>query len=165
MRRIVIVILALGVVCSCCTKKHCALARVHLVKDPLLTPSMLEVAMSDGRSAWNFDSEDFVEDPAFADAWSGPEVETRTSGTLEVRFSFCDTLGQIVSQGEVTISLRTNWRWSIDLFRASEDPIQMCLGCFDSRSFVILDSTFVESEDDSVFVVWGGNFISDPVVY
>lgn len=126
---------------------------------------MLHVAMSDGRSQWRFDSEDFAEDRTFADAWSGPEVETLTSGTLAVHYDFRDTLGQVVSRGEVVIPLRTDWRWSIDLFHVSEDPIQRCFGCVGSRGFAILDSTFAGSSGDSVFVVWGGNYISHPVVY
>ena len=165
MRGIGIAMLGLAVVCICCTKNYGARARVHLIKDSLLTPSMLQVAVSDGRSTWCFESQDFGVDAMFAGAWSSAEMKTRTSGTLAIQFSFRDTLGQVVSQGEVAIPLRGDWRWSIDLFRASEDPIQKCFGCVDSRAFVILDSTFVGSKDDSVFVVWGGNFISDPVVY
>jgi hypothetical protein len=44
------------------------------------------------------------------------------------------------------------------------NPTQYCLGCLGSRSFP-LSVAYRRVAADSVWVTWGGNSISNPVVY
>ncbi len=142
-----------------------ALVRVNLSKYDLLTRDMLTVAVNDGRSVWLFDASDFDENPQYGGAWSTPEVETSNSGTVTVEFVLIDPSGQEISHGSASETLRPDWRWGFTISRKDTDPMLDCFGCFGSESFPILNPAYAFSDSDSVFIVWGGNSISNPVDY
>ncbi len=156
------VLVALSVLNSCSNDE--ARARVSLDKDSLLTRDMLTVMLSDGRSIWLFGRTNFVQHPQALGLWATPEIETKTSGTLTLNFTITDGRGKTLASGSAFTSLRRDWGWEFIFYRANENPALTCFGCFGSRVFVFSDSTLVES-GDSLYVIWGGNSISNPVVY
>ncbi|MFH1006082.1 MAG: hypothetical protein V1800_01105 [Candidatus Latescibacterota bacterium] len=139
-----------------------ALARVKLYDDTLLTKEMVVITIDDGQSKWRFGSSSLHSNSG---GWSTPEIETRKEGTLLVDYQFKDSEGVVVSTGQVKLGLRRDWRWGIDVFHSDQNPYHMCMGCFGYESFPIMIPAYVTSDSDSVFVIWGGNSISNPVVY
>jgi len=145
-----------------CSDSKVSRARVLLFRDSLLTRDMIRVQMEDGYRTWTFGPDDFTRGGA---GWFSPEVPTWPSGDLTMRFAFRESSGELVSRGSVTVELREDWHWSFDIRRSSEDPTRGCFGCFGSKSFPIVAAEFTASDSDSVWVVWGGNWISHPVLY
>lgn len=50
------------------------------------------------------------------------------------------------------------------VFSRTVDPIRQCFGCFGSVAFDLLPA-YRTVDHDSIWVVWGGNSISNPVTY
>jgi hypothetical protein len=93
-----------------------------------------------------------------------PEIETGSDGPdLTVSYRL-EADGRVVSTGTATIPRRNDWRWQVNVITTTTDPRTGCFGCEGSRAFV-LDSAFRPALSDSVWLVWGGNYISHPVVY
>jgi len=140
-------------------------ARVS-VATALRTPldsSMLFVTITDGNRFWEWHGADLRSSAALGMPHS-PERATRTRGDLLVSFRVHDTAQGPVATGSVTIPLRNDWRWRVDFINATEDPVLLCFGCAGSRAFA-LPPTHRAPGFDSLWVVWGGNSISDPVIY
>jgi hypothetical protein len=93
----------------------------------------------------------------------GP-LPTRTSGIL--RIEVCLYLNGEVTEtsGAIELSLRNDWRWGVDLFIQENDPIDVCFGCFGSEAFD-LDPVLGFDANERLYIVWGGNSISNPVDY
>jgi hypothetical protein len=68
--------------------------------------------------------------------------------------------GGTTASGTFDLELRDDWYWNVILAQTSHDPMIGCMGCFGSIRF----TTSVE-QDWSMWAVWGGNSISNPVVY
>jgi hypothetical protein len=139
-----------------------ALVRAKFYEDTMLTKEMITITIDDGRSRWQFGSSGLQ---SYMGAWSTPELATRNKGTLLVRYQVKDSIGDVVSEGDVALDLRKDWRWGIDMFHRDRNPYRMCMGCLGYRSYPIMDPAYMASDSDSVFVVWGGNSITNPVVY
>jgi hypothetical protein len=85
--------------------------------------------------------------------------DTPTEQVMTIRFSLARA-GQRVAHGDIELDLRDDWEWEVQFHLAADDPADRCFGCIGSRGFAI------DGEEGlRVFVVWGGNSISDPVVY
>jgi hypothetical protein len=82
-----------------------------------------------------------------------------------VQYQFKDSNGALVSGGRIALDLRKDWGWGIDIYHTDRNPYHMCMGCFGYESFPILGSAYLTGDGDSVFVIWGGNSISNPVEY
>jgi hypothetical protein len=91
-------------------------------------------------------------------------MDTPRSGTARVSFALVLPDGRELSVGYATVALRSDWVWNFDLFVRTEDPMRTCFGCAGSKAFP-LPPDFREAGRDSVWLVWGGNRIRDPVVY
>jgi hypothetical protein len=139
-----------------------ALVQVKFYKDTLLTKDMITITIDDGESRWRFGTSCLH---SYLGAWSSPELETKNAGTLLVKYQCKDPEGALVSAGQLKLGLRKDWRWGIDIFHREQNPYHMCMGCFGYESFPILNPAYMSSDSDSVFVVWGGNSISNPVEY
>lgn len=92
------------------------------------------------------------------------EFDTPRTGAARVSFTLVLPDGRQISSGEVTIPLKRDWRWGVELQARTGDPRSDCFGCFGSKSFA-LPEQFRSAGRDSLWLVWGGNSNSDPVVY
>jgi hypothetical protein len=92
------------------------------------------------------------------------KYSTKTSGDLEVRCSIATAQGEMPNVGSITLPLKNDWIWGVDFFISTVDPAAGCFGCFGSESFA-LDPDLGYEEDKKLYIVWGGNSISHPVVY
>jgi len=93
-----------------------------------------------------------------------PWFQTADAGSLEVSFHLTALENDTISEGRLAIPLRGDWQWDIMFTVSSYDPLTGCWGCFGSRAFA-LDPAYQDTIADSVHVVWGGNYISHPVIY
>ena len=136
------------------------------VSAPLMTPlalEMLTVTVRDGDRVIQWTGADFKpgrDNPTP----STPEVNTGTSGPdLEVSFSL-ENAAAVLSTGTIILPRRSDWRWGVTISAATTDPAGVCFGCFGSSAF-LLSEAFRAPERDSIWVVWGGNSISNPAIY
>ncbi len=149
-----------------CSDEPASLARVSLDRDTLFVPAMLHVRLADGHSTWTFGPEDLGLDARYAAQWWTPEVATENSGTLSMAFWFLSPEGDTVSAGEVSMPLRDDWRWHIGIHGAAgRRYFQGCFGCSGAEPFEIRVPAYATTDSDSVWVIWGGNSISHPVIY
>lgn len=94
---------------------------------------------------------------------AGP-FSTKTSGDLEVKISILSAGSGTIKAGSITLPLKDDWGWGVDFYISGDDPGNDCFGCFGSESFT-LDPALGYEEDKKLFIVWGGNSISNPAVY
>lgn len=121
---------------------------------------LLVVEFSDGWKGHRLIGADFGGTGGRRDAGAFP---TRTAGRLLTSFWMIqgtDTL----SSGELELDLIADWEWNISFFRSDRDPSLMCFGCLGSAAYG-LESALQTMPGDSLWLVWGGNSISDPVVF
>lgn len=160
-RRSVTLLCGLLILCCGCSEDE-ALVRVKLYPDSLLTRDLITITVDDGRANWWFDSSSLV---SCLGAWATPEIETKNYGSLLVKYRFSDPEGGVVSTGELLLDLRGDWRWGVDILPRDDSAIHTCMGCFGYKAFPILNPAYKTSEGDSVYIIWGGNSIDNPVVY
>lgn len=133
------------------------------VLNPPLSPAMLTITVTDGERVFGWDGVDFRPRPENATP-STPDRDLSTSGPdIMVTFRLVDG-AQLLSQGTVTIPRRSDWHWGVTVFNRTEDPERGCFGCFGSVAFD-LPPSYRTVDHDSIWVVWGGNSISNPVTY
>jgi hypothetical protein len=89
---------------------------------------------------------------------------TKTAGDLEVRCSIASAQGENLNVGSIKLPLKNDWRWGVQFYISTNDPSDACFGCFGSESFA-LDSALGYEAEKKLYIVWGGNSISHPVVY
>jgi hypothetical protein len=124
--------------------------------------------VTDGKISYQLTNSDFEGE---YQELSAPVKETSTSGELIIHFELTDSqTNEMISSGDFSLDLRNDWRYGIT-FRADSieaDPTFGCFGCLGYKSFEmdpVLDESGSTFENDSLYVVWGGNFISNPVDY
>ena len=91
-------------------------------------------------------------------------ISTKTSGTLMIDVSIRVDGTETGTHGTIQLPLKKDWRWGIDLFIREDDPISGCFGCVGSQSYD-LDPILGYDEKERLYVLWGGNWISNPVEY
>jgi hypothetical protein len=126
---------------------------------PDVTLDLVRLRFSDGGITRTLTSRDFHAPTQF-DTPRSARFATRHEGTLSVEVLLArgsDTIGA----GSATIPLKRDWRWGVEVFVTNVNPIHQCFGCFGSQSFPAATAR----GGDSLFIVWGGNSISNPVVY
>lgn len=89
---------------------------------------------------------------------------TPTSGSMLIRFTLSDSIRGDVDSGTITLEAKPDWRWSVDFVLSSSNPFNSCFGCLAYSAFPV-DSVFQISNQDSLFIIWGGNSIKNPVIY
>lgn len=146
-------------------------ARVRFnISRKVFTSNDFTITFSDGRSQHRLTVGDFSGDAPTSPELSTDFFETATAGHLQVAFTLERPDGTLISDGRVQRELRENWSWHVTLRTdsASANPVRGCFGCVGYHSFPI-DTTVLDKEypssPDSVYVVWGGNRIDDPVTY
>ena len=136
------------------TSRISAVARL----DPPLTINMLTVNARDKDRNWTWRGPDFRSSLE----WPTPttrERETGTEGEIQVSFRL-QAKGETVSEGSVSLPLRRDWSWGVQVVSATADPGQACFGCTGSKAFP-LAREYRGPERDSVWVLWGGHAIGD----
>lgn len=93
----------------------------------------------------------------------GPYL-TGGGGVLEVAFIILDGSYESTTDGVLELPLKPDWRWWIDFHITENDPIHTCWGCMGSIEYD-LDPALGYDESMKLYVVWGGNSISNPVIY
>lgn len=94
---------------------------------------------------------------------AGP-FSTQPSGRLRMLYSVLSAGGVPVNEGSLSIELKDDWRWGIDFHFSANNPVETCFGCSGYQSLE-LDPSLGLGGDVLLFIVWGGNSISDPVIY
>lgn len=143
---------------GCSTGGDEAHATVHYSQGGQLPRELLTVTVTDPLGIRTLRGSDI------GASWSdGRRFATATSGSLQVAFRFA--AGSVVaSEGAIEVPLRTDWSYDFTLSVDSLDPTRLCFGCMGSRAFP-LDAAYRGSPRDSVWLVWGGNYIRNPVIY
>lgn len=133
------------------------MSRVH-------TPDMtLSIVFTDGDSE-NEISGRVNSSSDTASIYPTSRLPTANAGSLMVHFTLLAPTDDTISTGNAAIPLKPDWIWEITYYVAPYNPIYGCWGCFGSSAFA-MDSAYQDTIADSVFLVWGGNSISHPVIY
>lgn len=135
------------------TSRISAVARL----DPPLTVDMLTISARDDDHGWTWRGSDFRSSLEWPTPTTG-ERETRTRGEIRISFRL-QAKGDTVSEGSVTLPLRSDWRWGVQVVSATSDPGDACYGCIGSQAFP-LAREYRGPERDSVWLVWGGQSIT-----
>ena len=135
-------------------------AVVTYVAVPGLPSAELSLTVDDGVSVRAYRGGELRPQGA---ALSTPAVETAESGTLRVGYELTEG-GATVSKGDVQMPLRKDWSWEVTIRVDSLNPSRYCFGCSGATAFP-LAAQFRRVPADSVWVTWGGNSISNPVIY
>ena len=124
---------------------------------------MLTVTVRDGDHVIQWNGAAFRATPINGTPSTVEEDVGLTGPDLQVEFRLEDA-GVVLSSGTVLLPRRRDWNWNV-LFQASTtDPKLACFGCFGSQVFPLAVG-FQRPGRDSIWVVWGGNSISNPVTY
>lgn len=123
-------------------------------------PEMVTLRFRDGDGVRTATGDDFAGHPDRVDT---REYETPTRGTLEIEVEIVSD-AEVVSSGSLDLPLQPDWGWNVQLFLRAENPHEGCIGCFGYRSFPVAEE-FRASPAESLWMIWGGNSISEPVVY
>jgi len=127
-----------------------------------LALDMLTVTVQDRGRTIEWTGDDFQASPSATPTTT--EVETSTSGpALEVAFRL-ESDGVVLASGSATLPRKSDWSWNVTVDAATDDPRLSCFGCVGSQAFPLAES-FRAPGRDSVWLVWGGNSISDPAIY
>ena len=92
------------------------------------------------------------------------EFETGTSGTFPIDFTLLHGGVATTTAGTVGLPLRGDWMWGVDFFLSEADPTLTCFGCMGRLEFDV-DPVLGYPPEVKLWVVWGGNSISNPVLY
>jgi len=130
---------------------------------PPLALDMLSVTVADRAPIVHWTGEDFRTGPTFAVPATPPATVGNTGEALTVTFNLVAN-GATISTGSVSLPARSDWAWTINILSRTSDPAFQCLGCVGSRAFT-LPEAWRSPGRDSLWIVWGGNSISNPVVY
>ena len=90
--------------------------------------------------------------------------ETAKSGSIQAIATLKDSTGYHTSSDTVSLDIRSDWVWDVTVVLDNRNPYYGCCGCIGYRTYRV-DTVFQRSASDSLFVVWGGNSIKNPVIY
>ena len=128
-----------------------------------LAAGMLKVKVDDGRTVWNLTGADFQ--LVGGTQHKGPALQTTNHGTLTVSYALIPLGSSVaVSAGAIELPLKKDWSYGVDIHADTANPSRSCFGCSGSRAFPLAPN-FRSSRADSVYMVWGGNSITNPVIY
>jgi hypothetical protein len=81
-----------------------------------------------------------------------------TGDELQVRFAMVVDDVEIAT-GVLVLEVIEDWEWEVQFHIAATDPAATCMGCQGSQEYAL------RGDERRLFVVWGGNSRSDPVVW
>jgi hypothetical protein len=127
---------------------------------------MIRLTFTDGKHTRKLDGSDFQPDKTGSPSIGRTrEFKTAKSGELKVTFKLLDG-ENLISSGQFEMPLRSDWAWNTE-FQSSparSDPLAGCFGCSGARVFALTEG-YGMLPSDSLYVIWGGNSIKNPVVY
>lgn len=91
-------------------------------------------------------------------------VQTPDAGTLQIRAVLNAADGELLAAGEADLVLESDWRWGVTVWWTDRDPALECFGCM-GRIAIPIPAELRSNPSDSLYLVWGGNSIRNPVVY
>lgn len=102
------------------------------------------------------------------DEFGGDGVPTRRIGVPEDgRLPVVVLLlqgGSVVAEGAFSWELQPDFEWTLDIWRATSDPIDQCLGC--SGSFEVPIATGAQGRPgESLWFTWGGRPKGSDIVF
>ena len=153
--------LGIAVTAAGCADADQAVVSYTFFAEPGFSPEALVLEFYDGRRAWQLTGDDFRD--RAGRRWDTREFETGTTGELVTSFWLVQD-SDTLSSGELRIDLRADWSWNISFFREDTDPSATCFGCIGAAAHE-LAPVLQSVPADSLWLVWGGNSISDPVVF
>lgn len=129
----------------------------------------ITIQTNDGSRSIQIDRNDFAGTENRPVPGSTDWYRTATKGTIHISIELANEDGEQFSSGEFELDLKKDWRWGVSL-RAGDkdfDPLFGCFGCITYYTFEInKDAIQNDSQrSDSLYVIVGGNYISDPVEY
>ena len=128
-----------------------------------LNVNMLKIIFNDGSSARSINGSQFFIDSSFMQYHTNWHT-TPLSGSLSMNYILSDTTDDTISQGFVEIPLKADWAWQFDICPGHHNPYYYSFGVTGFKAFPI-NPSYCDSTTDSIFVLWGGNSIKNPVAY
>lgn len=128
------------------------------------TPAELDAArvtVSEGDRTRTFEREDGG--PTEAPGWRVPAFEVGDGGEMTVTVQIAPE-ARPEAAGSVTVTLRDEFTWGLDVFRRAEDPLESCLGCLGGESFTIPEELRNEP-GERLWIVWSGRRQGSDVVF
>lgn len=92
------------------------------------------------------------------------EFRTPDHGTLHITAVLARPGEEPMATASIELDIRRDWAWGVDVFLSERNPTELCFGCIGHVAVAVPDD-LIPDVADSLFLVWGGNWISDPVVY
>lgn len=89
---------------------------------------------------------------------------TSSSGSLLVNAELFDQQNSVVTSTTIELPLKPDWEYDITVAVGPNNPFFQCFGCQDYQAVPISDE-LAFSESDTLYMLWGGNSISQPVDY
>jgi len=68
------------------------------------------------------------------------------------------------TEGSIELSLKPDWIWGVNFHIQENTPVDVCFGCFGYVEYVLVPALGFGS-NMKLWIVWGGNSISNPVNY
>lgn len=152
-----ITIFAMATVFLACGSREASQMTVELFADANAFPGLhVLISGADGaETSRSFSLEDFSENDV--GRLETPPFEVPSSGDLTISVELSN---DVVATGSVSLELRENFNWSIDLFRQTDDPASECMGCLGSHGVEIAQS------NERLWIVWAGqNDAGDDIVF
>jgi hypothetical protein len=125
--------------------------------DPPLTVNMLTISARDDKRGWTWRGSDFRSSLEWPTPTTG-ERETSTKGEIQIAFRL-EAKSDTVSEGSITLPLRSNWRWVVQVISATSDPADACSDCIGSEAFPLAPE-YRGPERDSLWLLWGGQALT-----
>lgn len=94
-------------------------------------------------------------------AWT---VDTPRAGMIGIHVVLREPGGTLLAETDVGLAIRSDWEWDVTVQLADRNPTEMCFGCI-GHVAVPVPADLIPDVPDSLYVVWGGNWIHNPVVY
>ncbi len=148
---------------SGCGSDNEALVSFQLVQ-PTYALDNIVITAKDGLFTRVIDKNDYDLSGA---TYKTARLRTMQSGELQISFDIYDGISRQVEpevQGAFSVELKSDWFWSFDFVVSDMNPFDFCMGCSGYRAYA-LPETLKRNENDSLFVIWGGNSIKNPVIY
>lgn len=134
----------------------------YLTENKLLTQDDILIEYKDSIFNYSIVGSDFFTDEHLVQPHT-IKYETCRNGSFSVSFKL-KKYGEIVSTGTISLPLEKDWNMKLNFFIKDENPLKGCFGCRGYKAFPIIKE-FRKTANDSLYIIWSGNYIANPVVY